>query len=190
MMISGKIQFYIYASVLALLSWWLVKLTESEEGPSLKSRQTHSAEYFSTDYVKWEMDQTGKLKSKLIAESMTHYGDDGTTHMQKPELTLINREAPPWLIVSETGVVSADGKQIFLNGKAVVERAGVPGFTPLKIISSNLRVKPDQNYAETDDWAELLSPPNRTEGVGMQLKYGEPIHIKLFSKVRGKYELK
>lgn len=185
-----RIHFYFYAAILAVLSWWLVQLTGSEEAPTRAPQQSHSAEYFSTGYVKWEMDKAGQLKSKLIAESMTHYRDDGTTHLQKPELILINRDAPPWVIRSEIGIVSADGKQIFLKGKAVVEREGAPGVSPLKINSSNLRVKPDQDYAETDDWAELLSPPNRTEGVGMQLTYGDPIQIKLFSKVRGKYELK
>lgn len=186
----AKIQFYLYAAIPAILSWWLVQLTESEETPSLTPQKSHSAEYFSSGYVKWEMDEAGQLKSKLIAKSMTHYGDDGTTHLQKPELILINRDAPPWVIQSETGIVSADGKQIFLTDKVVVERKGASGVSPLKINSSNVRVEPDQDYAETDEWAELLSPPNRTEGIGMQLHYGDPIQIKLFSKVRGKYELK
>ncbi|MGR9114997.1 MAG: LPS export ABC transporter periplasmic protein LptC [Gammaproteobacteria bacterium] len=186
----ANIQFYSYAAILAVLSWWLLELTGSDETPSRVLNKSHTPEYFSAGYIKWEMDEAGKLKSKLIAKTMTHYGDDGTTHLQTPALTLVNKEAPPWIIQSETGIVSADGKQILLEGKAVVEREGAPGFSPLKINSSNLRVKPEQNYAETDDWAELLSPPNRTEGIGMQLKYGDPIHIKLFSKVRGKYELK
>ncbi|MGR9044755.1 MAG: LPS export ABC transporter periplasmic protein LptC [Gammaproteobacteria bacterium] len=186
----GDNRFYFYAAILAILSWWLVELTESDVAPNRALQKSHSAEYFSTGYVKWEMDEAGKQKSKLIAKSMTRYGDDGTTHLLQPRLTLINKDAPPWLIQSEAGVVSADGKQILLKGKAVVEREGAPGVSPLKINSSNLRVKPDQDYAETDEWAELLSPPNRTEGVGMQLKYGDPIQIKLLSKVRGKYELK
>ena len=184
----GKIQFYFYAAALAILSWWLVQLTESDEVPMTGAQPGHSADYFSSHYVKWEMDENGALKSKLIAEEMIHYGDDNTTHLQQPKLTLINRDGPSWVIQSETGIVSADGKQILLNGKAVAEREGGDGVSPLKINSSNMRVKPEQDYAETDEWAELLSHPNRTEGDGMQLKYGDPVQIKLFSKVRGKYE--
>lgn len=183
-------QFYFYAAVLALLSWWLVKLTDSEPTSDRASHVAHSAEYFSHDYVKWEMDESGQLKSKLVAKAMRHYGDDGTTHLQQPVLTLMNPETPPWVISSETGIVSADGQQILLNGKAMADRAGAPGFKPLRINSSNFTVQPARELAVTDDWAELLSPPDRTEGVGMQLNYGSPIQIQLFSKVRGRYGLK
>ena len=186
----GKVQFYCYIALLAIVSGWLVKLSESDRTQSPILQKSHSAEYFSSGYVKWEMDETGHLKSKLIAKTMTHYGDDQTTHLQTPKLTLINQDTPPWLIAAEVGIVSANGEQIFLKGKTVIERAEAPGISPLKINSSNMRVKPEQYYAETDDWAELLSALNRTEGVGMQMNYSDPVRIKLFSKVRGKYASK
>lgn len=187
---ESNLQLYIYGVLLALVSWWLVQLTGGDEKAEKIDKTQHAVDYFSTGYVKWEMDSSGRLKSKLVADSLTHYNDDGTTHLQQPVMTIMNPEAPPWVIRSETGIVSSDRQHIQLNGKAFVERDAAPGFKAMRINSSNLRVQPEINYAETDEWAELLSPPNRTEGIGMKLYYSTPVRIELFSKVRGRYETK
>ena len=181
---------YLYAGVLAVATVLLVNLTEEIDQIVHVEKKQHSPDYFSLEYVKWEMDEAGRLKSKLIAKTMTHYADDNTTHLELPEMVLIKEATPPWIIRSETGVLSADGQDLLLNGKAVTTRAAGQNVRALTINSSNMRVKPNLNYAETDEWVELLSPPNRTEGVGMKLNYSEPIRIELFSKVRGKYDFK
>jgi len=51
-----------------------------------------------------------------------------------------------------------------------------------------LRVLPDQNYAETDDWAELVSGLDRISGVGMELFYQDPLYIKLLANIKGLHE--
>ena len=53
-----------------------------------------------------------------------------------------------------------------------------------------LKVKPDISYAETNQWAELISPPNKTTGTGMKMTYIEPIHLQLLANVKGNYESK
>jgi lipopolysaccharide export system protein LptC len=75
-----------------------------------------------------------------------------------------------------------------LTGKVNVERAKGEGVNQLIINTSNVRVKPETSYAETDEWAELISPPNVTTGTGMKLVFSNPINIKLLANVRGKYE--
>lgn len=180
---------HLYLAVLALLSWGLVKLTITEEEGRLIV-PPHSPDYFSTGYRKWEMGDNGLLKSKLTADRMTHYSDDGTTHLDKPLMFFHNETAPPWVINAETGILSADGKNLQMNGKVTVKRDKGAGVRPLTINTSNVRVKPETHYAETDAWAELISPPNRTTGVGMKLVFEQPVHLQLLSKVQGKYGTK
>jgi lipopolysaccharide export system protein LptC len=183
------LRIHVYLGVLALLSWGLVKLTVPEEGGVLVV-PPHSPDYFSIGYRKWEMGDDGRLKNQLTADRMTHYSDDGTTHLDKPLMIFHNEAAPPWVINAEAGILSADGKDLRLNGKVKVERAESKGVKPLLINTSNARVKPETHYAETDEWAELISPPNRTVGVGMKLVFEQPVHLQLLSKVQGKYETK
>lgn len=180
---------YLYLTIVAIASWWLVKLTGSGES-GLVPVPPHSPDYFSKGYTKWEMDDFGKPKSKLIADQMTHYSDDGTTHLVNPVMTFYNDKTPPWVIKSETGILSADGKDLLLNGKVYVDRESAPGVRALNIYTVNLRVKPEISYAETDAWAELLSLPNWTTGFGMKLTFAEPIHLELLSRVKGNYETK
>jgi len=180
---------YVYLIIIAAMSWWLLKLT----GSDVLGRVTvpsHSPDYFSKGYTKWEMSELGRPKSKLIADEMTHYSDDSTTHMVNPLMSFYNEKTPPWVIKSDIGVLSADGKDLLLNGKVYVDRAAAEGVRELNIFTFNLKVKPEISYAETDEWAELISLPNWTTGVGMKLTFAEPIHLELLSNVKGNYETK
>lgn len=178
---------YLYLVIIAALSWSLVKLTGLDEINRVPV-PPHSPDYFSKGYTKWEMNELGNLKSKLIADEMIHYSDDGTTHTLKPLMFFQNKKTPPWIIKSESGILSADSKVLLLNGKVSIDRAKADGVRELRINTSALKVNPETSHAETDQWAELISPPNRTTGTGMELVFVEPIYLKLLSDVKGKYE--
>lgn len=180
---------YLYLAIIAVMSWWLVKLTGVDEFGRIVV-PAHSPDYFSKGYTKWEMSESGRPKSKLVADEMIHYSDDSTTHLDNPVMSFYNDKTPPWIIKSETGVLSADGKDLLLNGKVYVDRAAAEGVRELKIYTSNLKVKPETSYAETDAWAELISLPSWTTGIGMKLVFAEPIHLELLSNVKGNYETK
>lgn len=182
-------RFYIYLGLIAIFSWGLVKLTGLDEEDRMLL-QAHSADYFSKKYTKWEMNELGRLKTKLIADSLIHYSDDKTIHTANPVMSFYNETTPPWVIKAQTGILSADGKDLLLNGKAIVDRAEAKDATPITINTSNLRVKPEIGYAETDDWAELLSQANKTTGIGMKMTYMQPVHLELLAHVKGKYETK
>jgi lipopolysaccharide export system protein LptC len=181
---------YVYLVIATLLSWWLVKLTGLDEIINTSHAPPHSPDYYSKGYIKWEMNENGQLKSKLQADQMFHYRDDGSTVMVKPLMYSYDQKNPPWVMASESGIMSADGKNLQLNGSVSIDRTRGVGLRPLRINTSNLKVKPETSYAETVEWAELISPPNKTTGTGMKMTYAQPIHLELLSQVKGKYETK
>jgi lipopolysaccharide export system protein LptC len=178
---------YAFLVALALLSWWLTQY--SIEPNKLTAKGTHP-DYFSKGYTKWEMDETGNLKSKLVAEEMTHYAGYWATHTKKPVIRFVNEKTPPWIVEAKTGILSKDGKQLKLKGKVTVNRAKSEAARQLIINTSNVMISPETSYAETKAWTELISPPNITTGTGMKLTFKEPIHLELLSKVKGSYEPK
>ncbi|MDO9104583.1 MAG: LPS export ABC transporter periplasmic protein LptC [Methylovulum sp.] len=188
---------YWYLAVMAVASWILVNLSGFDE-VSRGLPPAHSPDFFSKSYAKWEMNDIGVLKNKLLADKMTHYSDDRTTYLDRPEFFSFSGEPtaptpdnrPPWVIAAESGLLSADGKDLLLNGKVTIARAGATRLRPMQINTSNLTVKPETSYAETDDWAELVSSSNRTTGTGMKLIFKEPVRLELLSHVQGKYETK
>jgi lipopolysaccharide export system protein LptC len=188
-MMLREYQPYLWLTLLAAISAWLVSLTEFKESAVLIAAK-HSADYFSNNYSKMEMDAEGKPKNFLRAAKMVHYSDDGTTELEAPQMTFYNDDEPPWEVTSETAQLSADGKDLHMNGKALIERAAAPGIRMLKINTSDLKVNPETSYAESDAWSELISPPDVTSGIGMKATFKKPVHLKLLAKVKGRYEVK
>ncbi len=189
MMSPARKYSYAFLLMIALASAWMVK----EGGQGVIGHglsPAHSPDYFSLGYTKLEMDTVGRQKNKLLADKMTHYSDDGTTHTLRPVMYFYNEKMPPWVIKSETGVLSADGKELSLNGKVVIERTKSSVNKPLKINTANLKVTPETRYAETRERTELISPPNVTRGTGMKLFFRAPIYLELLADVQGNYEKK
>lgn len=178
---------HLQLAAVALITWVLASWLAPDE--QRKANAVHGADSFSSGYTKLEMDIQGQPKSKLMAAKVVKY-DDGITHLTQPVMVFYNEKTPPWTVNSETGELSADGKDLLLAGKAVVTRVASETGKALTINSSNLRVKPETSYAETDDWAELISLPNITTGTGMKLIFVSPVHIELLANVKGKYESK
>lgn len=180
---------YFYLVFAALASWLLANLIEVEDTGNRLS-PPHSPNFFSSGYQKWTMSADGNPDNHLSAAHISHYSDDKTTHLQQPLLTFQQTDQPPWLIQAEAGLVSADGKEVILEGRATISREAYGNNKALKIITSNLKVKPDIHYAETADHAVLQSLPHTTSGTGMKLVFKQPIHIELLAHVQGKYETK
>ncbi|MEQ1636149.1 MAG: LPS export ABC transporter periplasmic protein LptC [Methylococcales bacterium] len=188
MLIGRHLLIYIFAGVLAIASWWWLQLSPLEQGNEAMP-PAHSADYYSSGYQKREMDEFGLLKREIRAVKMLHYSDDGSVHLEYPELKFFKDKFPPWVIQAERGVLSNAGKELWLNGSVLVTRAALKGGRAISIKTSDVRVQPETSYAETVQWAELSSPPNVTTGVGLQLSFADPIRITLLNKVRGKYEI-
>lgn len=180
---------YLVLFILVISSWWLAGLFEGDEVKGL-AIVDHSPDYFSSGYSKKEMSRKGVVKNELNADKMIHYSDDQTTHLEKPVMTLYNTKVPPWVIKSETGILEADGDHLQLNGQAFISRAGTEKIRPFNINTSDLRIKLSVSYAETEQWAEIIDGTNRTEGVGLQATFVEPISLRFLSKVKGRYDFK
>jgi lipopolysaccharide export system protein LptC len=190
-MIIRDNKFYIYTATIALLSWLLLRVTGMID-TQFNQVPVHSPDYFSKGYLKLEMSELGVPKKKVIADEMIHYSDDKTTHMVNPVMTFFNAnvKTPPWVVKSEAGILSTDGKDLLLNGQVVIDRIKAEAISPLRINTRNLKVKPETSYAETVEWAELISGLNITTGIGMNLTFIDPIHIQLLANVKGNYEKK
>ncbi|MGR9100111.1 MAG: LPS export ABC transporter periplasmic protein LptC [Gammaproteobacteria bacterium] len=183
---ARRLQLYGFLFFLTLVSWWLVQI-ESPKVEQTPTAHDHVADFFSLGYVKTEMDGEGKPKNRLIADKLVHFSDDNTTELTRPEMTFFYPDSSTWVIRSDSGWVSADGKDVLLNGTVHIDRDKTAGLRPVHVRTSSLKVKPEKSYAETEKWVEINNPPDRTEGVGMQIYFSKPIHLKLLSKVRGKY---
>ncbi|MGD0958533.1 MAG: LPS export ABC transporter periplasmic protein LptC [Methylomonas sp.] len=184
-----QLQLYLLIAVAALISWESIRWNEGRE-ETVKIAE-NSPDFFSSGYYKKQMDINGMPKNELLAVKMLHYKDDGSTFFEKPFMTLFNQNGQaPWLIKAESGVLAADGDNLQLAGATTINRDASKNAAALTINTSDLHVKLSTNFAETTAWAEIISPPHKTSGTGMEAIFQSPIHLKLLSMVKGYYELK
>ena len=87
-------------------------------------------------------------------------------------------------------MIADNGRTLFMNGQVNIDRAGAENVREVKIKTSNLHIQPKRNYAETAEWAELISGLDTISGVGMKLFYQEPLYIELLANVKGTHVYK
>lgn len=173
-----------------LISIWAVNYFPQ---PELKRTELFSdriAEHFAVDYSKMQMDESGRSNSKLVADFAANFSNDVGTELTKPVMTVYKQDKPPWVIRSKTGHIPAGGNKVLMNGQVFIDRAAAKNVREVNIKTSNLLLLPNRDYAETDDWAELVSGLDRISGVGMKLYYQEPLYIELLANVKGLHEYK
>jgi len=186
-MTSKQIRIYLVLFVLGIGSWLVAYFFEEKQISEIIAVD-HSPDFFSVDYTKKEMDQSGILKSELFTNKMIHYGDDETTELDRPIMTLYNSNTPPWVIKSEGGWLAADSNHLLLTGKVFISREETEDYRLFKINTSELKVTLSTSFAITAKWAELIDGANRTEGTGLEATFVEPVKIKFLSHVKGRYE--
>ncbi len=187
-MFAEQCKNFFFLLLIFLISMWAVNYAPDQEIEKRPITMDQNAEYFALSYSKIQMNEFGLTDSKLTADFAANYSGDIGTELTSPEMIVYKKDMPPWVIRSKTGHISADGKKIFMNGQVFIDRAAAEGVREVNIKTTNLRVLPDQNYAETDDWAELVSGLDRISGVGMELFYQDPLYIKLLANIKGLHE--
>jgi len=181
---------YISLLIVALSSMWLLKKVPDTMSAKSVGIAKHDVDYFAVNYTKLQMDELGAPDNKLAADYAVHYRDMSEIELIKPVNTSYKLSLPTWVTYSETGVVLDSGDKLFLNGKVIINKVVNDPINSLKINTTNLVLEPNRHYAETADWAELLTETDTLSGVGMQLYYQAPMRLDLLAKVRGRHVYK
>lgn len=179
---------YGLVALLAFGSWWLTQ--RQFEHAQIAVSSGDSPDLISHGYYKITMDKDGLPKSELLATEMRHNPKDGTNQFTLPVMTLFKPNQAPWVLQSETAVMEKDGDTLHMNGKSVIDREASANNKALTVFSADLLVKLSTHFAESKAFTELLSPPHKTTGTGVEVTFDSPIHLKLLSTVKGYYELK
>ncbi len=167
----------------AAISW----LDEDER--QVSGRPGHFPDYYMENFSTLTMEQDGSPKNRLYADYMAHYADDDTTELTRPRLEIYKPDKPPMVITSDKGWVTSDNKVILLSGKVNLWQNNREGLRELEVITADVRVLLDQDYAETDRHATIKRQNTvvNTDGVRAYFKRNR---IELLDNVHGKIEPK
>lgn len=172
----------------ALISWWLGR-TDSEAPEAVREAPAgmRTVDYRIRDFEVVRMTPDGIPAHRLEARSLRHFSDDDTTELEQPRLAVFQGPSPPWKIDAEQAWMSADGSVMLLTGEVLIDRAGDGDRPPTRIITRDLRVRPREDYAETDEKVRVETDRDWLEAVGMQAWLRPPSRLKFLSDVEGVY---
>lgn len=174
--------------VLAVIGSGWVAEQLAPPGEPREGKTPGQIDYYSRNIHRITADIHGKRRNVLTAEKLTHYHSDDHSELERPVLTLYSSDGPPWVIHGERGTVSSKSTDVFLEGPVLVLRDADRKGRTFRAETSNVRIKPDEEYGETEDFVEIFSPPDELSGIGMQVHFGKALRVTVLSSVRRKHE--
>ncbi|MEL0169218.1 MAG: LPS export ABC transporter periplasmic protein LptC [Pseudomonadaceae bacterium] len=133
------------------------------------------------------LDEQGKIAYQLTTSHAVHQIDDGSTHLEDPELLFYRGEDPtPWLLKSKQGVVTERGDRVDLTTDVLLKQNSAEAR---QLTTSALTLFPGRDYAETDQPVTIEAARSVTTAEGMQLFLNDG-RLTLLSTVRGQYEVR
>lgn len=173
--------------ILSVLSFWLYQ--SLDEDTAVAAVKVHEPDYYLIEMVRHTMDEFGNLANVLRAVELYHYPDDDSMELAQPELEIYNDDDEPWRVVADKAWISANNEVILLKGGVEVWRLNEEGHRQIEILTSELRVLPNEKYAETDKPTTINSPTGVTRTIGMRANFSVN-RIELLEQVRSHYEQK
>lgn len=171
----------ILAALAIISTAWLVQLGKSDS--RVQRFDGHAPDLTMEEFEVTTMGEDGSPTRRLSAAYMAHFTDTETKELTHPHLTIYRDQAEPWHVASERGWVSADNDVLMLLGKVDIWRNNADGGREIHIETEDLRVLPDQEYAETALSVRFSTPESLTSGTGMHAYLGEG-RVQLLSKVK------
>ena len=108
------------------------------------------------------------------------------TLIENPTIRMYDADNPPWHVSAENGRSDAEGTQIRLWGNVTIWHIDEKGRRS-ELNTSQLLVKPEAQYAETDKPVMISSASGKAHAVGMKA-FLKQQQIHLLSNVRGVHE--
>ena len=143
-------------------------------------------DYYLENFKITQLNAQGQKNYTLSGTKLMHYRDTDTADVVSPQLLFIDEQAMRWTIQSDRAWVSKNSDYIHLLGIVNITRQAQTNTPPLDILTSNLKIRTQDHFAETADQVTIQSPGWQTNAQGFtaNLTTGQ---FSLLSQVKGRY---
>ena len=181
----------IVMGLLALASFLFLKSNTKEESyPQARAKQ-HVPDYVFENAKLTILNELGNTKMRLIGKSFTHFEDDASMDIVKPQLRLFSEKVPATTVMANTGQINGDLSVLQLFDQAEISRPNQMGQNG-EIINPNMRaISSYFKVLITDDVVDTNRPVKIEKGSSV-MTANEGAHfenidqkIVLFGSVKG-----
>ncbi len=139
------------ATALALLatgSWWLSRSVSVPFVP-FDGKTRHDPDYTIENFNATIMDAQGQRRYSLAAQLLIHYGDDGSSALDKPYLVQYQEGGAPVNTRADKGWMPKDGSEILMSGNVRVAQGRDPRSVGGLASADNMKILLDKPSNET-----------------------------------------
>lgn len=175
-----------------LAAWWTLGSWERPTGSwDQAPAERHIPDAWFDDAVLVSMNAGGTPAHRIEADHWVHFLDDDTAELTDPYMEFYSETGarPPWEVESETAWISSGGDLVVLRGDVFMHRDAYEGGTWISMESRNVRVRPKEDYAESDEMTVIRTDEWVKRGLGMRA-WTETEQLQLLEQVKGRYEKK
>ena len=166
----------------ALTGWWQRSLA-----PPPRAGGGGGPDSVMEGYRATLMDVDGNPRHRLWGEVLTHFPGDDSTELVQPRLLVFRPHGEPWLLASEQGRISADGELVLLTGEVRIRREASADEGGVAVDTRDLRVLPEEDFAETAEPTVIVTDELHLAGTGMRA-YLKDGRLQILERVRSRYE--
>ena len=175
----------ILLAVAAVSSTAIYLASQSGAGPA-PARATPGIGYYALDARLTGTDPDGNPSYDVTAERVTQTLADGSVDLRRVHMNYTPAAGSPWILVADTGRISARADIIELNGN--VAAASSDTSRPATTFQTDfLRYDPATGVAETDRPVTVQYASNVLHARGLRAFLREG-RVELLAQVRGRYD--
>lgn len=184
-MSRSTLSLMVVVGILAILSSWLSREQDGDT-QAATAPLPHIPDYYIAGFSAATYSPQGTQRNRLSAERMTHYADDRTTKLVKPQLTFFADNADVWQLAAGTGDVDASGDTLELDDSVQISK-GSESEGQFALSTQKLTVYTTKQFATTRTPVTITAPGTNIEAAGGLDAHFDDGQLVLFS-VRGRYE--
>jgi lipopolysaccharide export system protein LptC len=171
---------------LLTLTWWASR-PEPLITTDTDMNRNQVQDYFVDNLELRQFDLQGNLAHVLKALQLRHYLESGITALSQPAYVLYEQRKPQSRIRAEKGELSKDQTRLQLQGMTFIDWEGNDERPPMKMLTADLDIYPQREYAETKAAVAVISEQNWIESVGMHAWLKSPGRIHFLAQTRAHY---
>ncbi|WP_417068253.1 LPS export ABC transporter periplasmic protein LptC [Niveibacterium terrae] len=155
------------AGLLAGTSFWLEHYVRTQASHP-DGRLRHDPDMIAQGASQERFDANGKRLYVLKTEKLSHYPDDQSTHVTKPQLMHFGKPQP-LTVTSDTARILGEGREIVLTGNVLGRREAGADQPALGFATSSLTVLPDDERAFTEEAVHMTHGRSIIDGQRLEI---------------------
>lgn len=129
--------------LLATGSWWLTRTVGVTE-KVFDGKVRHDPDYTIENFDATAMNEEGRRRYTLSAVQLVHYGDDGSSDLERPYLIQYREGLAPLHTRAEKGWIPKDGRQILMSGNVLSAQGRDPQGAGGEIRADSMKISLDR----------------------------------------------